>query len=189
MEKTTSLAKSPQRAYAFGIDLLAIVFVQITLGTLTIFLYKSICRKYGINVSEDAIELLGWFCGSFNFIAYFSVTAGVFGNTLGKYMMRIQTVDDKARPIGLKLALARTITYLAAAAMSSWYIIGFILPWFRKDKKALHDLLCGTQVVQLTPIAESNAEQLELPFLATVHSIRTPTKQEDPAWARTGTDL
>ena len=189
MEKTLPAAPYRLRCLAFAIDMLAVILVQITLGSFTLFLYRTLCKKFGLPVSADAEEILSWVCGPLNFLAYFSVSAGLMGNTLGKYLLHLQTLDDRGQPIGFKLAFGRTCAYVVASAISGWNVIGFILPLFRKDKKALHDLVCGTRVVERVPIEALNEEQLELPFLATVHPIRTPTTQEDPAWARTGTGL
>jgi len=67
-----------------------------------------------------------------------------FGHTPGKKAYDMKIVDDKtAKNIGFFRALVRFIMFLFTAAT----LLGLILPFYRKDKKALHDLVCSTLVV------------------------------------------
>jgi len=174
------------RVLAFGVDMLTIVGLQLTLGALSLLIYRLSCHYLAVSSSESMTELLSEFSGGFLFVSYFTFSTGLFGNTLGKHLLNLQVIDEiQGQPIKMKKAYWRSLAYL----MSSWtYMIGFIIPWFRTDRKALHDLLCGTRVVQRVPSAASTEQQLELPFLATVLQIRTPTTQEVRGLARTGTD-
>ena len=175
-----------QRLYSLGIDLLMITILQLTLGTVTIWAYRAACHYFEILPDHDVLMFLSQFCGAFFFIGYFTFSVGLFGNTVGKRIMNIKVVKELAdRPLTLGEAYWRSLAYL----MSSWtYMIGFILPWFRKDKKALHDLLCGTRVVQRAKNEELTEHQLELPLHSSVLQIRIPTTEQDHVSARTGTD-
>ena len=176
------------RALAFAIDLGIISVAQLALGGLTLQAYKYICIQFGSVADYDTSLILSQFCGGFFFISYFTFSVGVFGNTVGKEIMKLKVVyetDGVSTHPTLRQAYWRSMAYL----MSSWtYMIGFILPWFRKDKLALHDLVCGSRVVQQAPIAASNGQQLELPFLAPLLQMRIPTKEQAPTLGRTGTD-
>ncbi len=67
-----------------------------------------------------------------------------FGHTLGKKAYEIKVVDAKTGEyISFFKAAFRFIAFLFTAAT----LLGLIMPFYRKDKKALHDLLCGTIVV------------------------------------------
>lgn len=67
-----------------------------------------------------------------------------FGQTPGKKAYEIKIVDDKTGAnIGFLRALARFVLFLFTAAT----LLGLFVPFYRKDKKALHDLLCHTLVV------------------------------------------
>lgn len=175
-----------RRLMAFVADFFLIATLQFTLGFFTILLYRALCKRYGLSADVEVEAFISEFCGAFFFIGYFTLSIGIFGNTLGKSLCKIHVrKEDGHRPLTLVEAYWRSMGYL----MSSWtYMIGFILPYFRKDMKALHDLLCGTLVELQAPSAESNERQLELPFLSFPRQKRIPTKPEDHEWGRTGTD-
>ena len=69
-----------------------------------------------------------------------------FGQTPGKKAYDLKVVDDKTGEyIGFFKSLFRYFMFLLTATT----LIGAILPFYRKDKKALHDLICGTLVVRV----------------------------------------
>ena len=177
-----------RRAVAFMVDLVVVTIAQFTFGTMTLHFYAYLCDQMGTMPSYDTTLFLSQFCGGFFFVVYFTFSVGLFGNTWGKEIMGLKVVyhqDGKAHAPTLRQAYWRSMAYL----MSSWtYMIGFILPYFRKDRLALHDLLCGSQVVTQAGSESENAQQLDLPYLATVHQIKTPTKEQEPPKAQIGTD-
>lgn len=75
---------------------------------------------------------------------YQTLFNGRFGATLGKMAlgMRILRLDGGA--IGYGLAFRR---WICEQASSLLFFIGYLLVLFRADRRALHDLLAGTQVV------------------------------------------
>lgn len=69
-----------------------------------------------------------------------------FGQTPGKKAYDMKIVDDKTgKHIGFFRALFRFVIFLFTAAT----LLGLIIPFYRKDKKALHDLICNTLVVKV----------------------------------------
>ncbi len=67
-----------------------------------------------------------------------------FGQTPGKKAYELKVVDDKTGEyIGFFKSIFRFVAFLFTAAT----LLGLLLPFYRKDNKALHDLLCGTIVV------------------------------------------
>ncbi|WP_373003054.1 RDD family protein [Sulfurimonas sp.] len=67
-----------------------------------------------------------------------------FGHTPGKKAYEIKVVDHKTgEHIGFLKAAFRFLAFLFTATT----LLGLLLPFYRKDKKALHDLICGTLVV------------------------------------------
>jgi uncharacterized RDD family membrane protein YckC len=66
------------------------------------------------------------------------------GQTPGKKALGLKVVDDKTfhEPSFLKL-LIRYLGYFVSMVS----LIGFFVPLFRKDQKALHDLIAGTVVI------------------------------------------
>ena len=67
------------------------------------------------------------------------------GATPGKKFVHIKIVDAKTfKDITNTQALTRSFGYLASTFS---FLLGFIMVAFRKDKRALHDILAGTIVV------------------------------------------
>jgi uncharacterized RDD family membrane protein YckC len=67
-----------------------------------------------------------------------------FGQTPGKKAYDIKVVNDKTGEyISFFKSIFRFVTFLFTATT----FLGLFLPFYRKDKKALHDLLSGTIVV------------------------------------------
>lgn len=74
----------------------------------------------------------------------YAILLSKFGQTPGKKAYEIKVVDDKSGEyIGFFRALWRFFAFLFAATT----LLGLFLPFYRRDKKALHDLICGTLVV------------------------------------------
>jgi len=64
-----------------------------------------------------------------------------FGQTPGKKAYNLKVVDDKSlKNISFFKAILRFIAFLFSATI----LIGLLIPFYRKDKKALHDILCNT---------------------------------------------
>ncbi|MBK9295172.1 MAG: RDD family protein [Oligoflexia bacterium] len=154
-----------KRVSAFCVDMFAIVLFQVILGGFTIKLYEHTCHVMGIVPDYQVTLLISQFCGAFFFIGYFSMWQGLTGQTIGKKMMNIIVIKSKThKPLTLKESYWRSLSYL----LSSWtYGIGFLLPLVRKDRLALHDLLCSTQVViKPKSFAQAHHFQPELPLHA-----------------------
>ncbi|PLY16668.1 MAG: RDD family protein [Sulfurimonas sp.] len=67
-----------------------------------------------------------------------------FGQTPGKKAYDIKVLNStNGENITFIKALFRFVAFLFTATT----VLGLFLPFYRKDKKALHDLICGTVVV------------------------------------------
>jgi uncharacterized RDD family membrane protein YckC len=78
--------------------------------------------------------------------AYFVVSHGTDGQTIGKWLLGARVVAVSGEAIGYGRALAR----LAAAGISVISGgLGFLLAAVREDRRALHDLIAGTRVVRV----------------------------------------
>jgi len=72
-----------------------------------------------------------------------------FGQTPGKKAYDLKIVDDKTGEyIGFFRALFRYVMFLVTMTT----LLGIFLPFFRKDKKSLHDLICNTLVVKIKEV-------------------------------------
>lgn len=71
----------------------------------------------------------------------YAVLIAKFGQTPGKKAYKIEVVDDKTlQHIGVFRAFCRFVAFLFSATI----LIGLFFPFYRKDKKALHDIICST---------------------------------------------
>jgi uncharacterized RDD family membrane protein YckC len=75
-------------------------------------------------------------------LAWKIVFLALYGATPGKRLMGIQILNERgSRRIGFMRATVRSIAeFLSAITLG----IGYLMAAFRKDKRALHDLIAGT---------------------------------------------
>ncbi|MDA3908614.1 MAG: RDD family protein [Sulfurimonas sp.] len=74
----------------------------------------------------------------------YAILLSKFGHTPGKKAYEMKVVDDKTgEHIGFFKAAFRFVAFLFTATT----LLGLFLPFYRKDRKGLHDLLSGTIVV------------------------------------------
>ena len=84
------------------------------------------------------------FIGVTLYALIYSTLVAKFGQTPGKKAYEIKIVDDKnGSNISFLRALLRFIAFLFTATT----LLGLFIPFYRRDKKALHDLICNTIVV------------------------------------------
>jgi len=67
-----------------------------------------------------------------------------FGQTPGKKAYEIKVVDDKS---GTNISFLRAILRFVLFLFTATTLLGLFVPFYRRDKKALHDILCHTLVV------------------------------------------
>lgn len=74
----------------------------------------------------------------------YAILLSKFGQTPGKKAYEIKVVDAKT---GKNISFFKAILRFIAFLFSATTLLGLFIPFYRKDKKALHDLICGTIVV------------------------------------------
>jgi uncharacterized RDD family membrane protein YckC len=77
--------------------------------------------------------------------AYFVLSHGTGGQTVGKRLLGARVVDESGAPIGYLRALGRCAATVAAAIPLG---LGLAMAALRRDRRGLHDLLAGTRVVR-----------------------------------------
>jgi uncharacterized RDD family membrane protein YckC len=78
--------------------------------------------------------------------SYATIGVSMWARTLGKHWLGLRVVRPDGSRVGPWRALARFFaTYLSAAIL----FIGFLMVAFRKDRRALHDLICDTVVIRV----------------------------------------
>ena len=79
-------------------------------------------------------------------VAYFVLSHGTAGQTVGKRLVGARVIDEGGGPIGYLRALGRCVATVVAAMP---FAIGLIVAGFRRDRRGLHDFLAGTRVVRV----------------------------------------
>lgn len=85
------------------------------------------------------------FAGVILYGLIYALLLSKFAQTPGKKAYEIKVVDDRSgENIGFFRAILRFFLFLVTAST----ILGLFIPFYRRDKKALHDIICKTIVVQ-----------------------------------------
>jgi len=127
------------RAFASLLDTLIVIVPILFIGFLI--------GIWGGLVDEDSettalkAQLIGMFLG----ILYEAVfLSSPWQATPGKKLLGLKVVDLN----GLSISFWRAFGRASAKILSSILLIGYIMAFFTKDKRALHDLMAGTIVIE-----------------------------------------
>lgn len=80
----------------------------------------------------------------YNAVFIICFTASRFKGSPGKMIMGIQVLTIAHERIGIGRSIARFFAYFISSII---FMNGYIMAAFTEDKKALHDIICGTRVV------------------------------------------
>ncbi len=78
----------------------------------------------------------------------YSILLAKSGQTPGKKAYEIKVIDEKS---GENLSFIKSYIRFIMFLFSSFTLLGLIMVFYKKDKKALHDLVCGSVVVSTYP--------------------------------------
>ena len=98
-----------------------------------------------------AVPLFAPTMGAFMLVltaAYYVVLHTLYGQTVGKMLVRVRVVELDGRPLSSGTSFLRWLGYLLSGLP---VMLGFVLAGLRRDKRALHDLVAGTRVVRVGP--------------------------------------
>jgi uncharacterized RDD family membrane protein YckC len=148
VEEKYVLASFPKRAFAFIMDILIIKMIMSAFWGLSKPAFFLIASKYissdRLNSSQQIFLLL---VESALMLWYFSISTYLTGSTPGKFFVNTKVVKDernKSQELTLRDVLVRHGSYFLSYVI---FFVGFLFPLFRKDHKALHDMIAGTRVV------------------------------------------
>jgi len=123
-----------------GIILFAVNFV--------ISLALGLTARQFVGVDRGTVGLMALALSSFISLAiqlgYEIYFIGAYGATPGKRACKIKVVRADGSPVGYALATGR---FFAKILSSITLLIGFIIAAFDSEKRALHDRICDTRVV------------------------------------------
>ena len=85
------------------------------------------------------------FIGVSLYALIYTVLVSKFGQTPGKKAYEIKIVDAKnGENLSFLRAFCRFIMFLFSASI----LIGLLVQFYRKDNRTLHDLICGSVVIE-----------------------------------------
>jgi uncharacterized RDD family membrane protein YckC len=128
-----------RRGIALAIDLV-IAFILWTIGTQLAISFAKLAPRLDL-----VAQALGQSWHLVVPAAYFVLSHGTAGQTLGKRLLGVRVVDESGEPIGYLRALGRGLATIVAAIPLG---LGLAAAWLRRDRRGLHDLLAGTRVIR-----------------------------------------
>ena len=150
-EENLNLANPILRIMALVVDVLfiAIVFKICSLiAPYELQMIQGILGKYHLQMMfSPEINLLVVLVASLFISAFFLIIIPVtfFHASLGKKITGLHVRGDNKPSLSIKQVMKRELFYKPLGMI---LLIGFILPFFDKRKKSLHDKLCGTFVIK-----------------------------------------
>jgi len=95
---------------------------------------------------KDAFQASNWapFVGVFLYGLVYTTLLYKFGQTPGKKAYLIKVVDVKTHK---KISFFQTWLRFIGFLLSATLLVGLIFPFYRKDKRSLHDLIAKTVVI------------------------------------------
>ena len=137
----------------FWIRFAAFIIDACVLG-LVEFLLILLHPGVGLEVYADAESFLRrtdtWIDGATALagLGYYTAGVAVWSTTIGKRLLGLYVLRPDGARVGWGRAFARYWAPIISALLLG---VGFLLIAFRPDKRALHDLICGTVVVRRRP--------------------------------------
>ncbi len=122
--------------------ILQLVTIPLTIGVHMVTGADFIDKPGEVNWTVVIAKQLIYFACTFVYFGWFYRNKGA---TPGKMVLDLRVVNSKT---GENLGYGRTFYREVVGKIVSSIIlcIGFIMAGFRKDKRALHDMMCGTRV-------------------------------------------
>lgn len=137
-----------RRAAAFLLDLTLVDLIERAYAAVAVLAVRSAHAASVWEPSGGASVLDPGWAVALNlilFTAYFGFFSYWGGQTPGKMLLRARVERIDGGALGAGQALLRS----AATLVSALTVVGFIMAAFEKRKRALHDLIAGTHVVQM----------------------------------------
>lgn len=145
---TLYVARLEQRVVAFILDavlLLSFLAVFFIIGAL-----QALIRSDSGNNDLSDPVVYTWIAITLSWLAFmplYYVTLWVWrGQTVGKMAVHIQVVRTDGEPVNLLTAVLRFVAYVISALP---LFAGFFVALFQEDRRALHDLVAKTVVIDL----------------------------------------
>lgn len=137
-ESTFQLASIGARFGAYILDVIIIVVIQL-------LLFGAIYGFEGMENMSTAEELISDLFSFALVILYFGIQEGSVGATIGKRAVGIKVVQENGDSLGLGKGFLRAFGRILSGLI---LLIGYIMAFFNKRNKTLHDEMASTLVVK-----------------------------------------
>jgi uncharacterized RDD family membrane protein YckC len=131
----------------FWVRLVALIIDSVVVSLVGTVVFLAFGGNYweGVVVAETSDGMSEITVNAWAYVATFIYSVfflAIWGTTPGKRILNIYVLDAQGRKrLGLIRAIARTLaTFLSGIIL----LIGYLMVAFRRDKRALHDLIAGT---------------------------------------------
>lgn len=138
------------RALAYLIDYVIVNVIVIAVSGLVGLIIGLVVGGLAAQRGEQAtlpesVSLIGGVVGLVIVLTYYiRFNSSQWQATPGKRMLGIHLIKADGQPIGAWLACGRYLAYIVSALPVG---IGFMMAGWSEEKKALHDIICGTRVI------------------------------------------
>ncbi len=120
-----------------------ILWFTMSISFLAVFsLFRAHANEPRVLITLYAIWYFISFAATLTYMIFFT---GRFGGTPGKMALKIKIVRADGSAVSYPLAAGR---YFATFVSSITLFIGYFIAIFDKEKRTLHDRICGTRVVR-----------------------------------------
>ncbi|MBI3551404.1 MAG: RDD family protein [Elusimicrobia bacterium] len=148
-------AKINDRFIAYVLDVAP--FAAVYFGSL----YYLVLIKHAERYTLELDHRIGLACAGAYLL--YQLIGNAAGATIGKRLMGLRVVRKDGSPLGFFRALVRAAGYVLSTPLCSF---GFVIALFHPESRALHDLLCGSLVIERE--RKNQAESALLFFAAVV---------------------
>ena len=138
------------RAAAYLIDYVIVNVIVIAvsgvIGLIIGLIVGGLAAQHGEQATvPESIGVVGAIAGLIIVLVYYiRFNSSGWQATPGKRMLGIHLIKADGQPIGGWLACGRYFAYIVSALPLG---VGFMLAGWNEEKKALHDMMCGTRVI------------------------------------------
>lgn len=120
-------------------------FVAYIIDMLMIGIARSILALiFGFSLFHPSMGII-WFGSIFGLLYFITMESSKYQATVGKLLMRIKVVNQQGVRMNLSESIIRNLSKIISAI---FLLIGFLMVLFDDRKRALHDRIAGTFVIE-----------------------------------------
>jgi uncharacterized RDD family membrane protein YckC len=120
-------------------------FMAYLIDAILLLLFRwLVALLFGVPFRDTESGIL-WFGNLFGLLYFILLESGASQATIGKQLMHIKVVDEQGHRINVGTSVIRNLSKILSAFL---LLIGFLLVLFNSKRRALHDIIARTYVVE-----------------------------------------